>query len=214
MREHLLIEPPRAVGNRRRHNTDRETSAGGPAASCCRQRHDLRRAIYRRPGIRSACRFRPIRGNRALATRTPLLPIGVRFAMNVIPFSGIAFLWFNRVLRIVSAATKIGSLRRCSSAADCCLSRRSLSPGPFSRDCWIPLANDATLPTHGETYAIGQGGRLFGADEHLRREDGGRVHHRDLHDRSADSGFPTLDGFRRLCIRVADVADDHQFRPG
>ena len=50
------------------------------------------------------------------------------------------------------------------------------------------FATEGSLPAQSETYAVA---RAMGycAHEHVRREDGGRVHHRDLHDRSADGEF-------------------------
>ena len=43
-------------------------------------------------------------------------------ALNLLPFAGIAFLWFIGVVAIGSGRGRIGSSRRCSLAADCCSS--------------------------------------------------------------------------------------------
>ena len=119
----------------------------------------------------------------------PTLGSGIRFALNVIPFTGIAFLWFMGVLRnrigghedrffatvflgsgllfvamlFVAAAVFQGLLAA--------FAKRRQASGSERNLCLCPGGGSCT-------------------DEHVRREDGGRVYFRDFLNRYADRGFP------------------------
>ena len=52
-------------------------------------------------------------------SRDPAKRNAVRLAVNIVPFAGIAFLWFIGVIRDGSARMRTGSSRRCSWGAAC-----------------------------------------------------------------------------------------------
>ena len=94
---------------------DRSSPAPIAPASCSRQRHGLCRDVCHQPGAPAA-----IPAIRRIPARGWPKPSEMPSAsLNLVPFTGIAFLWFMAVLRNRVGYWKIGSSRRCSSAAGC-----------------------------------------------------------------------------------------------
>ena len=122
----------------------------------------------------------------------------IRVALNLLPFAGIAFLWFMGVLR-----------DRMGAKEDRFLATVSLGSGLLFLA--ITFASSSATGAIMTTYAVAPGEVMRLRDLHvrphadlrvsqrLRTTDGGSVHVLDLHDRPPHRAFSALDGVSRIC---------------
>ena len=140
----------------------------------------------------------------------PVLRQRVILSLNLVPFAGLAFLWFMAVMR-----HHIGLLE------DRFFATVFLGSGLL----FVAMLFAAVAVARGLLDNFASGDESAGAerklpdwaryglcpDEYLWHADGGRVHVRDFDDWRAHSGFATLAIDGRICVWLGTAADHHRF---
>ena len=129
----------------------------------------------------------------------------VALALNLIPFAGIAFLWFIGVLRdrLGSEEDRFFATVFLGSGL---LFLAALFVAATIVGALLLIAPSAEVTGDGRRFDVPlRGGRVY-PDQCLCDQDGWRVHDLDVHGRDLYRGRPSMDGRDRLCAGRACVS--------